>query len=208
MYKHPVLCEGCLYLVSQWIHIGVCVSRLPLCGCEWCHCQPPHVALTAPNHTSCVVRTSRSTLQPHWFCYVSITVVWGVLCPGCVVHQDSGGHRVHQPFFFRLIPYKPDFFFFLSSLQFGPIRHQEQAAGLVLTMQHDSNKKPRVFLLFLFRDQYILQEKLLPQRQEYVNFCFTPSVFGKKKETSNRGYIKQRTRTPWSLSECNEVTLH
>lgn len=59
--------------------------------------------------------------------------------------------------------------------------------------QRDSNKKPRVFLLFLRkRDQYIVQQELLPQRQEYVNFCFTLSVFGKRKrklqieDTSNR----------------------
>ena len=66
--------------------------------------------------------------------------------------------------------------------------------------QRDSNKKPRVFLLSLFRpffflrkwDQYIVQQELLPQRREYVNFCFTLSVFGKRKrklqmeDTSNR----------------------
>lgn len=150
MYKHPVLCEGCLYLVSQWIHIGVCVSRLPLCGCEWCHCQPPHVALTAPNHTSCVVRTSRSTLQPHWFCYVSITVVWGVLCPGCVVHQDSGGHRVHQPFFFRLIPYKPDFFFSSPHFSSAPSDIKSRLLALYWQCNMIQTKNPESFYFFSF----------------------------------------------------------
>lgn len=62
----------------------------PLSGCEWCHCQLPHVALTAPNHTSCVAGTSHSTLQQHRFFYLSITVSGWYFPRGVVVHQDGG----------------------------------------------------------------------------------------------------------------------
>lgn len=87
-----VLPKGCLWFQF----LNECTSSCPLCGCEWCHCQPPHVALTAPNHTSCVVGTSHSAMQQHCFFYLPITVSGWHFPWGVVVCQDGVGPRVHM----------------------------------------------------------------------------------------------------------------
>lgn len=58
-------------------------------------------------------------------------------------------------------------------------------------IQTKTQVSPLYYLIFFFEDQYIVQQKMLTQKQEYVNFCFTLSVFGRKKKlqienTSNR----------------------
>lgn len=91
---------------------------------------------------------------------------------------------------FRLIPHKHDCPFhsaFFSWLQFSSFTPAENTQPPCIDNATRFKQKTQVFLpsfFFLFWkcDQYIVQEKLLPQKQEYVNFCFTLSVFGKEKK--------------------------
>lgn len=168
----------------------------PLSGCEWCHCQLPHVALTAPNHTSCVAGTSHSTLQQHRFFYLSITVSGWYFPRGVVVHQDGGPVTVftcgpstsfwyHTNMTGSSLSISLFLFFFFSPLHFSSAPSYWPGISYWPCIDNATTRfkqKPQVFLpspFFRKCDQYIVQQKLLPQRQEYVNFCFTLSVFGK-----------------------------
>lgn len=85
----------------------------------------------------------------------------------------------------------------------------EARIGLLAFHWHWTNTRLSPSLSSRRCDRYIVQPNLLPPRQESVNFCFTLCLFqGKKKKTSNGGYIKQRSRSLWSGFECNELTWH
>lgn len=187
---------------------------LPLFSCEWCHCQLPHVCLTAPNHTSCVLATSPSALQQPYCFYLSITCQWLILSQVCGCPSEQGPDSTFTCSHQLLLDWCHTNLAVLSvcllcSSHFSsftlPRNSLLDLYGQCNSMIQTKKQSLSTFSFFVWKcDQYIVQETLLPQKQEYVNFCFTLSL----EKTSNRGYIKQKTRTLWSHSECNEVTLH
>lgn len=138
----------------------------------------------------------------------------GLYFPWAGIVQNTAGHLTCPPSC-RLIPNQtngllwppsppPPPLLFPQRLQAG----QTQSSGLYWRYTRIQTKTSSLSTLSLLperEDQYIVKQRSLPEKQEYVNFCFTPSVFGKNfkwriHQTENRAL--------WSESECNEVTLH
>lgn len=78
---------------TRWIHT---VRLAPLCGSEWCHCRATHVALTASNHSPCVVGTIHSAWQQHHSHHLSVIVGGWYFPRGVAVHHHGVARHVNM----------------------------------------------------------------------------------------------------------------
>lgn len=149
---------------------------------DWCHCQWPCVALTAPNHTSCDGLAIRH--RNNGAC--------------CMWQSLSGSDTLAGPWLsVTALSSASDWWW--SNPTHPSVSPPLLAFSIIIGAKPGlgcwTSTRPSPSLSFRSCDRYIVQPNLLPPRQESVNFCFTLCLFRLEKkarklqieDTSNRG---------------------